>query len=84
MSSVWLLPLFLLSLAIPSSNADNFDNPQTWPNRTLMVHLFEWKYSDIAKECAFLAKYNYGAVQISPPQEHIVVEEDSDLPWYIR
>jgi len=66
-------------------NADNYDDPHTWLNRTVMVHLFEWKYSDIANECeTFLAKYNYGAVQISPPNEHLVLYENNDLPWYVR
>ena len=30
-----------------------------------MVHLFEWKWNDIAKECEdFLQHYGYGAVQV--------------------
>ncbi|KAI6241538.1 Glycosyl hydrolase and Alpha-amylase domain containing protein [Aphelenchoides fujianensis] len=46
-----------------------------------MVHLFEWKYTDIANECEqFLSKYNYGAVQISPPQEHIMLREERRRP----
>jgi alpha-amylase len=36
------------------------------------VHLFEWKWSDIAQECeTFLGPKGYSAVQVSPPQEHI-------------
>lgn len=63
----------LLGCLLIGVNAEVYDDPQTWPNRTVMVHLFEWKYEDIAKECeTFLSKYNYGAVQISPPQEHLV------------
>lgn len=36
------------------------------------VHLFEWKWSDVANECEqFLGPNGYSAVQVSPPQEHI-------------
>lgn len=34
-------------------------------DRQLIVHLFEWKWSDIAAECEnFLQYYGYGAVQV--------------------
>ncbi|MDX1552017.1 MAG: carbohydrate-binding module family 20 domain-containing protein [Marinobacter sp.] len=36
------------------------------------VHLFEWKWNDVATECEqFLGPKGYSAVQVSPPQEHI-------------
>jgi alpha-amylase len=36
------------------------------------VQLFEWKWSDIARECEeFLGNAGYTAVQVSPPNEHI-------------
>lgn len=35
-------------------------------NRTTMVHLFEWKWNDIALECErFLAPMGYAGVQVS-------------------
>jgi len=35
------------------------------------VHLFEWKWTDIAAECEnVLGPAGYAAVQVSPPQEH--------------
>lgn len=35
------------------------------PNRSTIVHLFEWKWKDIAKECeSFLSPKGYGAVQV--------------------
>lgn len=38
----------------------------------VMVHLFQWKYNDVANECEnVLAAKGYAAVQISPPAEHI-------------
>ena len=77
-----LLGVFLLiGLAIASP----YDEPHTIPNRTVIVHLFEWKWTDIAIECeTFLSKYEYGAVQISPPLEHIVFYSNNDHPWYTR
>ena len=38
------------------------------------VHLFEWKWTDIAAECAtVLGPAGFKAVQVSPPQEHSIV-----------
>lgn len=38
----------------------------------VFVHLFEWRWPDIAAECEnFLGPNGYAAVQVSPPQEHI-------------
>ncbi|KAJ1348696.1 hypothetical protein KIN20_004051 [Parelaphostrongylus tenuis] len=62
-----------------------YDKTQTLENRQTMVHLFEWKWADIAAECEnFLQYYGYGAVQISPPNEHIVFAQDNDVPWWVR
>ena len=37
----------------------------------VFVHLFEWRWLDVAAECEnFLGPNGYAAVQISPPQEH--------------
>jgi len=42
------------------------------PARTVFVHLFEWKWADIANECeTWLGPKGFAAVQVSPPQEHI-------------
>lgn len=50
--------------------------------RTAMVHLFEWKWNDIARECeTYLGPNGFAAVQVSPPNEHAVVE---GRPWYER
>src|SRR5438034_1259598 len=40
----------------------------------VFVHLFEWKWTDIAAECeSVLGPAGFKAVQISPPQEHSIV-----------
>ena len=55
---------------------------QKLPPRTVAVHLFEWKWPDIAQECeSFLGPKGFAAVQVSPPNEHAVVE---NFPWYQR
>src|SRR5688500_533714 len=49
----------------------------------VFVHLFEWKWIDIANECeAVLGPAGFRAVQVSPPQEHSV--EPPNYPWSER
>jgi len=46
------------------------------------VHLFEWRWADVAKECeAYLAPAGFAAVQVSPPSEHAVL---AGFPWWQR
>lgn len=43
--------------------------------RTVFVQLFEWTWEDIAKECEhYLGPNGFSAVQVSPPQEHLITE----------
>ncbi|XP_035271286.1 alpha-amylase 2B-like isoform X3 [Anguilla anguilla] len=52
--------------------------------RTSIVHLFEWRWADVAQECErYLAPNGYGGVQISPPSENIVVTKPW-RPWWER
>lgn len=47
---------------------------------TVFVHLFEWTWPDIAQECErFLGPQGFAAVQVSPPQEHVLGD-----PWWVR
>ncbi len=40
----------------------------------VMVHLFDWRWADIATECEnVLGPAGFRAVQVSPPQEHSIV-----------
>nr|XP_004659120.2 pancreatic alpha-amylase-like isoform X2 [Jaculus jaculus] len=58
--------------------------PHTQYGRTSIVHLFEWRWADIAKECErYLAPKGFGGVQVSPPNENIVVYNPS-RPWWER
>jgi alpha-amylase len=48
----------------------------------VFVHLFEWRWTDVATECeAVLGPAGYEAVQVSPPQEHAVI---NGHPWWQR
>uniref|UniRef100_A0A1I7XIS3 alpha-amylase n=1 Tax=Heterorhabditis bacteriophora TaxID=37862 RepID=A0A1I7XIS3_HETBA len=77
--------VFLLIRSILSSNVYWYDKTQLLADRQTIVHLFEWKWTDVAMECEnFLQYYGYGAVQISPPMEHITLVQNNDMPWWIR
>ena len=60
------------------------------PPAGVFVHLFEWRWADIEKECSFLAAKGFTGVQVSPPNEHLVPTVDqggqpaSDYPWWAR
>uniref|UniRef100_A0A8C6GEU9 Alpha-amylase n=1 Tax=Mus spicilegus TaxID=10103 RepID=A0A8C6GEU9_MUSSI len=59
-------------------------DPHTQYGRTAIVHLFEWRWVDIAKECErYLAPNGFAGVQVSPPNENIVVHSPS-RPWWER
>jgi alpha-amylase len=56
-------------------------------NRTAFVQLFEWKWTDIARECeSYLGPKGFAAVQISPPNEHnwITSGDGAPYPWWMR
>jgi alpha-amylase len=51
-------------------------------NGNVIVQMFDWPWTDIASECTnVLGPDGYGAVQISPPQEAVVLAAD-DYPWW--
>ncbi|BDA42333.1 Alpha-amylase A [Coccomyxa sp. Obi] len=67
------------------SNARPVPDPLT----SVQVHLFEWSWNDVAKECEFLGQAGFTGVQVSPPHEDIVVADypDKDIrqePWWTR
>lgn len=65
-------------------------DPRPAPAGGVFVHLFEWRWADIEKECTYLAQKGYSAVQVSPPNEHLVPTADqggnpnNDFPWWVR
>lgn len=58
------------------------DEPGYDGPRTAFVHLFEWSWDDVARECEqVLGPAGFAAVQVSPPSEHKML---SDHPWWVR
>ncbi|XP_058030497.1 pancreatic alpha-amylase-like [Ahaetulla prasina] len=54
------------------------------PVRTSIVHLFEWRWIDIALECeTYLAQHGFAGVQVSPPNENLVIINPW-RPWWER
>ncbi len=48
----------------------------------VIVHLFEWPWASVASECTnVLGPKGFGAVQVSPPQEHVVLPGQG-YPWW--
>ncbi|XP_018335150.1 alpha-amylase-like isoform X1 [Agrilus planipennis] len=74
----------LLVCVFISSSLAQWDNH--WQaGRSTIVHLFEWKWDDIADECErFLAPKGYAGVQISPPSENVIVTDQAYRPWWER
>nr|XP_020037794.1 pancreatic alpha-amylase-like isoform X2 [Castor canadensis] len=74
---------FLLFLSAIGLSWAQYD-PQTQQGRTSIVHLFEWRWVDIAKECErYLAPNGYGGVQVSSPNENVIVNSPF-RPWWER
>jgi alpha-amylase len=70
-----LVPVTLAARPVPAS-------AQASGNGTVIVQMFDWPWTDIASECTnVLGPDGYGAVQISPPQEAVVLPSD-DYPWW--
>ncbi|KAK3593462.1 hypothetical protein CHS0354_020228 [Potamilus streckersoni] len=61
-----------------------YSNPHCADGRHTIVHLFEWRWTDVAQECErFLGPYGYCGVQISPPTENRVMTIPN-RPWFER
>lgn len=66
----------------PTVNTTLRNDPFFFPNRSGIVHLFEWKFDDIAEECEkVLGPNRYGGVQVSPINEYLV---SPSRPWWER
>ncbi|KFB47455.1 AGAP012230-PA-like protein [Anopheles sinensis] len=87
MASSVRLGLVLLSvLSVGNRMVMGQHDPHFTAGRSGIVHLFEWKWSDVADECErFLAPKGYGGVQLSPANENIIVRlGDGSRPWWER
>lgn len=68
-----LLPITSGATAEPAARAAPTD---------VIVHLFQWPWASIANECVnVLGPKGFSAVQVSPPQEHVVLPGQG-FPWW--
>ncbi|KAH9519300.1 Alpha-amylase A type-1/2 [Bulinus truncatus] len=76
---------FLLTLSLGAAwGVAPYHDPHCG-GKQVIVHLFEWKWTDIAKECErYLGPKGFCGVQISPPMEHAMITTDGDRPWWER
>ncbi|GLU46125.1 carbohydrate-binding module family 20 domain-containing protein [Nocardiopsis ansamitocini] len=83
---------FVLSLipltAVSTAHADPLPQPReaaVEANGDSIVHLFQWRWDSVAEECeTTLGPNGWGGVQVSPPQEHVVLPaaEGGTYPWW--
>lgn len=65
------------------STTDDPTDPPEDPARSVIVHLFEWRWESVARECElFLGPAGFDAVQVSPPQEYPA--DVAGAPWWDR
>ena len=75
------LPLILLAAGMPLLSGVPAAAIPTG-SRDVIVQLFQWNWASVARECSdVLGPRGYGGVQISPPQEHVVLPEKG-YPWW--
>ncbi|XP_063830685.1 alpha-amylase 2-like [Ostrinia nubilalis] len=76
--------LTFLGLAVLAAVSAAYKDPHYVPGRSVNVHLFEWKWDDIAAECErFLGPRGYAGIQISPPNENVILWT-YNRPWWER
>ncbi|XP_023318608.1 alpha-amylase 1-like [Trichogramma pretiosum] len=79
---IWILIFCAYSAVAYNYDGEAYKKPHYAGNRTTMVHLFEWKFKDVARECElFLGPAGYAGVQVSPIHENVVLPK---RPWYER
>lgn len=80
-----VMAILALVTSFPASIAPTPVQAQGVP-RTAFVQLFEWKWNDIAAECTnWLGPKGFSAVQVSPPNEHLVLTSGSTPhAWWVR
>lgn len=77
-----VLHLCILFKIIKLISCVGHHDPQILPGRSGIVHLFEWKWKDIGRECEiFLGPKSFAGVQVSPVQENVIIP---NRPWYER
>lgn len=76
--------LALILVRAPQVKSSSYSLAASPPDSAPFVHLFEWTWPDVAEECErYLGPQGFKAVQVSPPQEHVVLPEQG-YPWWQR
>ncbi|CAG2117628.1 unnamed protein product [Medioppia subpectinata] len=82
MYSQWLTLLLWVGIAIIGLQASPNSDPHFVADRSVIVHLMEWTYAEVATECEqFLGPHGFGGVQLSPVHECAVIDR---RPWWER
>lgn len=67
-------PVIALLLAACAVLVSGQFNPNFAPGRSVIVHMFEWKYKDIAEECELhLGPEGIGGIQVSRTKRVIII-----------
>jgi alpha-amylase len=81
-ASLLLTAALLTAVAVNSPSLKEVKADANPGARDVIVHLFEWPWASIASECtSVLGPKGFGAVQVSPPQEHVVLPGQG-YPWW--
>lgn len=72
-----------LAVGVATRPADQATaSPASLGAKDVIVHLFQWPWPSIAAECTnVLGPKGFGGVQVSPPQEHVVLP-GRGYPWW--
>ncbi|PMR58584.1 alpha-amylase [Verrucosispora sp. ts21] len=77
--------LVAASLTVIAAGTTPASAAEVRANGDAIVHLFQWRWDSIAEECETnLGPNGWGGVQVSPPQEHVVLPsaEGATYPWW--
>ena len=77
-----VLAAALLAVGVVRTAQTAEASPASPGAKDVIVHLFEWPWASIASECTtVLGPKGFGGVQVSPPQEHVVLPGQG-YPWW--
>jgi alpha-amylase len=75
----WMAVVLVAILAVGTAHRAEA-SPATPGPKDVIVHLFQWPWASVANECVtVLGPEGFGGVQVSPPQEHVLV---AGRPWW--
>lgn len=79
-----VVPVFILFCIVFAQRKPHFMD-----DRSVILQMFEWPYYSLAEECeSFLSLHGFGAIQISPVTENVIVSHDTlyvyNRPWWER